>query len=851
MEKENKLCIIKYSDSNYINLIQNAVQFGLPCLLENVGENLDPGLSPILLKQTFRHGGVDCIQIGDNIIEYNSDFRLYIATESRNPQFPPEIAVKVTLLNFMITPEGLQDQLLGILAAEEKPELEEKKNKLIVEGANNKKQLKEIEDKILKVLSSSQGNILEDETAIQILSSSKILSEEIAAKQKVATATEDEIDRTRDGYRPVADHAAVLFFCIVELENIDPMYKFSLPWFIKIYHHSIIESERKQKIEDRIDDLKTRFTDTMYTRISRSLFHEHVLIFSFILCVGILAGEGKVVPEVWSFLLTGGRPMANEGVIPNPHPTWLADKAWLLLVRLSQIFQFQGLMTHLRDEGPAWERWVASSDPGKTPAPQPWHQLQGLEKITLLSCLRQDSVSLQVRNFIEDRLGQAFMQIPLFNLKASFEDSSSDKPLIFILSPGADPLREISKLAATMLVTERVTTLSLGQGQGPVAEQMIKAAVTSGGWVVLQNCHLATHWLPSLTGVWEEVIAKPETHPEFRLWLTSYPCAAFPTSLLQAGVKVTIQRPQGVKPCLLSFYKSDYVTEGSMYSEAGPTFHRLLFGLAFFHGVVEERRQYGPVGWNIPYEFSPSDLTVSARQLHQLLADSASPPWPALHYLTAQCNYGGRVTDDQDRRLTASLLARSYNNQLVENPGLALSPSGTYCLPLQLEVEAVQEAVQSLPNLVEPGALGLHENAALVRQERESSQLLAGVLATQPQVDAVESVAETAGGVEKEVEKLLALVPPLLPEDLEEKFPTSYEQSLNTVLQLEVARYNSLLRLVGTCLADLAGALRGDIIMSLEIEETLSSVKQGALPLNWLLKVRLLSFSCGSKISTC
>jgi len=96
-----------------------------------------------------------------------------------------EVAVKVTLLNFMITPEGLQDQLLGILAAEEKPELEEMKNKLIVESANNKKQLNDIEEKILKVLSSSQGNILEDETAIHILSSSKILSEEIAAKQKV------------------------------------------------------------------------------------------------------------------------------------------------------------------------------------------------------------------------------------------------------------------------------------------------------------------------------------------------------------------------------------------------------------------------------------------------------------------------------------------------------------------------------------------------------------------------------------------------------------------------------------------------------------------------------------------
>ena len=75
---------------------------------------------------------------------------------------------QVTLLNFMITPLGLEDQLLGIVAAKEKPELEEKKNELIIESAKNRKQLKEIEDKILEVLSTSEGNILEDETAIEV-----------------------------------------------------------------------------------------------------------------------------------------------------------------------------------------------------------------------------------------------------------------------------------------------------------------------------------------------------------------------------------------------------------------------------------------------------------------------------------------------------------------------------------------------------------------------------------------------------------------------------------------------------------------------------------------------------------
>ena len=122
--------------------------------------------------------------------------------------------LQVALLNFMITPLGLEDQLLGIVAAKEKPALEEKKNQLILESAKNRRQLKEIEDKILEVLSTSQGNILEDETAINILSSSKILSQEIVEKQKTATKTEMEIDEVRNGYRPVRFQISNFKLCV-------------------------------------------------------------------------------------------------------------------------------------------------------------------------------------------------------------------------------------------------------------------------------------------------------------------------------------------------------------------------------------------------------------------------------------------------------------------------------------------------------------------------------------------------------------------------------------------------------------------------------------------------------------
>ncbi|XP_055253124.1 dynein axonemal heavy chain 7 isoform X8 [Moschus berezovskii] len=251
MEKANSLHLIKLSDPDYVRTLENCIQFGTPVLLENVGEELDPILEPLLLKQTFKQGGSTCIRLGDSTIEYSPDFRFYITTKLRNPHYLPETSVKVTLLNFMITSEGMQDQLLGIVVARERPDLEEEKQALILQGAENKRQLKEIEDKILEVLSSSEGNILEDETAIKILSSSKALANEISQKQEVAEETEKKIDSTRMGYRPIAVHSTILFFSIADLANIEPMYQYSLTWFINLFILSIENSEKSEILSKR------------------------------------------------------------------------------------------------------------------------------------------------------------------------------------------------------------------------------------------------------------------------------------------------------------------------------------------------------------------------------------------------------------------------------------------------------------------------------------------------------------------------------------------------------------------------------------------------------------------------
>ncbi|KAM6054400.1 LOW QUALITY PROTEIN: dynein axonemal heavy chain 3 [Chlamydotis macqueenii] len=506
MEKTNRLSDIKLPGTHYVRTFENAVQLEAPVLLENTGEEL------ILLKLTFKQQGVEYMKLGGNIIEYSRYFSFYIATHLRNHRYVPEVAVTVCLLNFMITPLGLQDQLLGTVDAEEKPEL--KKNKLIIESAASQKQLKEKEDKIPETLSNSEGSILEDETAINILSSSIELSEKISEKQKIASVTEMQIDHTQIGYKSVAIHLPI-DLCISDLTNIEPMYQYSLIWFINLYVQSITKSKKKSEdLEKRIKNTTEHFTVSIYNNVCHSLFEKDKLLFSFLLTVGIMKGKDQIDYEVWHFLLTGD--VAVDNPHPNPAPDWLSDKSWAEVAHVSSLTNLHRLMEHVRENFSKWKLKYVFIRPQEEAFPDAWSTLMGLHRMVILRCLKPDKSIPAVQEFIVENMGRTFIEPPTFDLGRSYSDSNCCAPLIFVLSPGPDPMAGLLKFADGVGVGgTSIQTTSLGQGQGPKPAKMIYQAMTDRTWVVLQNCHLATGWMPALEKICEEVIVPENTNDKF------------------------------------------------------------------------------------------------------------------------------------------------------------------------------------------------------------------------------------------------------------------------------------------------------------------------------------------------
>ena len=235
-------------------------------------------------------------------------------------------------------------------------------------------------------------------------------------------------------------------------------------------------------------------------------------------------------------------------------------------------------------------------------------------------------------------------------------------------------------------------------------------------------------------------------------------------------------------------------------------------------------------------------------------------PLDALIYLTGQCNYGGRVTDDWDRRLLVSLLTIFYCTEIVTDDGHKyvlygskyirlcervhlssphgprFSPSGNYYAPQHGDYQSYTDYIRSLPIIPHPEVFGLHENADITKDQQETQQLFDSILLTLPRQAGGEGKSPQQVVDELASDILSKLPPDFNLEQVMELYPVVYEESMNTVLRQELIRFNRLTSVVRSTLQNIQKAMKGLVVMSADLEDVFNSMIVGKVPAVWAAK---------------
>ncbi|XP_075719503.1 dynein axonemal heavy chain 14 isoform X3 [Rhinoderma darwinii] len=334
-----KLRQVLASDPGYMKTLETAIRLGEPILIQDVPEDMDPSLKPVVAKEILRRAGQDVIRLGDAEIEYNKNFRLYMSTQNPNPHFLPAVCIEVTLINFTVTFKGLQDQLLGSVVTHEQPHLEAQRYQILESIAADLSTLRGLEEQSLSLLQKTEGHLLDDEDLINTLQKSKLTAKDVFKRMKDSGKTETSIEAARGIYLPVAQRGAVLYFVVADLIHLNYMYQFSLQWFHQVFVEAMKvsstsqspipspgiirplsrhrkereeESDQSEEITRHLDNTCNTLTRNVYKIVSTALLTQHRLSFSFLLTVNIMKNNRKhreshfpgFLPESeWEFFL--------------------------------------------------------------------------------------------------------------------------------------------------------------------------------------------------------------------------------------------------------------------------------------------------------------------------------------------------------------------------------------------------------------------------------------------------------------------------------------------------------------------------------------------------------------------